>query len=760
MRSVASRNDWALNVLLLAVAVVGLLTPSSFGTVVGQPAPGHAASAGPGVAWATVLSSSGRAGPIPAVPAHAGDPRGDPPAAAVNPEQYYTAEPAPMGVADFGVGASDQPYTYNTSQFLANFSWQSLNFRGNTSTEFTVQLNVVLVFTDSGSTYVYWVQDVAWVESSSATVTFEDNIWNFSTTSGCLSNSSVQGNGTVWAYHPPSCEGYYAVSATVQPGAERTMPTPGDFSLLLRSYRAAGGVPEVAFEYWDGVTDHPVTYDNVLWPWASAVSSDPGFVVDGTQYAPNSLFYDAEAIVGGPGGGSSTQAEDLTHTELRLFYWNGHNFQAPRSAWNFGSDTGESVGDLQSVWSDTYTAAANGTPLLVQWNGTASGSGLGQVYDQGSVGYLNLSAPGISVGTVAVGSTDWPFVNEEANVTLTPGTYRIWVNSSAGPDDLGWCVISAGDTTNVSTVFGCTPTASAPVASSTDLDVGQSTTLQSRLVSPGSGGDTFAWSVVPTGLNCTAVTNVTLQCQPTSPGVYTVEVTVTDSLGQSTTTATLSVVVHVDPTVALDLSRSVLDVGQGTQVNAVAAGGSGAYRYSWSGVPPGCVAAAVSSFSCVPGTAGAYVLEVTATDSDGWAAMGTENLTVFEDPAILEFESAPGSVLEGRSVQIQVETMGGGSPLTYVYRGLPPGCLSTNSSILTCVPDRTGTFAIEIVVTDPEGYQVNATTSVTVEPQFLGLPAWEGYSVLGAAVAGVSAVGALLGLRRSRRPAKGPRTSG
>ena len=37
---------------------------------------------------------------------------------AVNPNQYYTHEPAPMGIADFGIGPGGSPYYYNTTSFL------------------------------------------------------------------------------------------------------------------------------------------------------------------------------------------------------------------------------------------------------------------------------------------------------------------------------------------------------------------------------------------------------------------------------------------------------------------------------------------------------------------------------------------------------------------------------------------------------------------------------------------------------------------
>ncbi len=145
-----------------------------------------------------------------------------------------------MGIGDFGVGAGGKAYTYSTSEFLANFSWKSLNLDEGGNTEFTDQLNVVLQFSLGGTSYSYWIQDVAFMDSATGELQFENNIWNFSTPSSCLLNSAVTGNGSIYTYQ--SCQ-YYAESAVTQPGHDQFMPSPGDFSLLVRSYFSGGGLP-------------------------------------------------------------------------------------------------------------------------------------------------------------------------------------------------------------------------------------------------------------------------------------------------------------------------------------------------------------------------------------------------------------------------------------------------------------------------------------------------------------------------------------
>ena len=95
-----------------------------------------------------------------ALPPRAAEATGAPDGATVNPTGGYTAEPAPMGIADFGIGHNGNPYSYNSSEFLGNFTWQSLDLQKGGVSEFSIQLNVVLEFVQHGTMDLYWVQDV------------------------------------------------------------------------------------------------------------------------------------------------------------------------------------------------------------------------------------------------------------------------------------------------------------------------------------------------------------------------------------------------------------------------------------------------------------------------------------------------------------------------------------------------------------------------------------------------------------------------
>ncbi|MGP8075840.1 MAG: thermopsin family protease [Thermoplasmata archaeon] len=632
----------------------------------------------------------------------------------VNPNRFYSAEPAPMGIADFGIGRGGAPYTYSTSEFLGNFTWQKLTLSGSEGASFTDQLNVVLRFVQGGTTYAYWIQDVAFMDSSNGDLSFEDNIWNFSNANECLSPTDLSGNGTVTPYS--GCIGYYAVSSTTQPGASRAMPSPGNFQLLVRSYLSTGGLPEVAFEYRDGVTSWYVTYDNVVWPWAAHPSADDNFLVDGSQYNPIGLFYDAELGIGGPGGGSATVAEDETHAGSQLLYWNGHNFQAPLAAWNFGSNTAEAVSNIQSIWS----AATGGIPQTIQLNGTTRNASPDRAYDQSQVGSLNVSAPAIAAGTVAVGNVDWNFIGDEANLTLDPGSYPVWVNSSGGSVALGECTILAGSTLHADTTTGCGPSTTMPKATPGSADVAQSVTFRSTVESAGSGGDTFTWNVAPGGLGCASSTTTTLTCTPVDPGTYRINLTIEDSLGNISTSDTLSFAVSSDPSTAIPSpSPPTVETGGSVTFSESVTGGDSPYAYVWSGLPTPCTGISGPSPTCTPSVSTTYMVSVTVTDANDYRSVsGGLSYTVRAGPYPSVPASSPsGGVDVGELVNFSTIVTSGSGTYSYRWHGLPTGCVSADQSGVSCRPSQSGRFNVSVTVTDTGlGNTTSGSLSYSVDP--------------------------------------------
>ena len=343
----------------------------------------------------------------------------------VNPFSFYSKEPAPMGIADYGIGPNNAPYSYSTTSFLGTVAVNSLNTYNSSisgsQNDMTFQLNINLAFYNGNSLYAYWVQDVAFLNTSSHLISFIDNIWNMSSPSANMYNSSVSGNGTLGN---SSGTHFYLDWASQQlSGNEVYLTLPVSTSFMVNTSVNSHNQPVLIFEYNDGYGWQ--TYDNVVFSFVNNLTQDYGFVVDGYNYEPNGYsFYDAELILGGPGGGSST-TDTQSNVNLTLQYWNGHNYQEISNAYNFGSHTAETI---DNAVSNAYYYDSNGSLFEEVTAGTGS---LEQIYNQSSIGIINMSTD-LQSGKLMVNGTSYYFVNGDVNITLGSGYYDLQLYNSNG----------------------------------------------------------------------------------------------------------------------------------------------------------------------------------------------------------------------------------------------------------------------------------------------------------------------------------------
>ena len=75
-------------------------------------------------------------------------------------------------------------------------------------------------------------------------------------------------------------------------------------------------------------------------------------------------------------------------------------------------------------------------------------------------------------------------------------------------------------------------------------------------------------------------------------------------------------------------SPNPVDVGATTVLRVSAEGGTGALSYAFSGLPPGCTSSNVPSLSCVPSTAGTYLVRVYVNDTGGDTVNASTRLSV------------------------------------------------------------------------------------------------------------------------------------
>jgi hypothetical protein len=334
----------------------------------------------------------------------------------INPYSFYSQEPAPMGIADYGLGINGQPYLYTTNQFLGIISGSINTYNASLngdSNSLSFQLNVNLFFSDGNNNYAYWIQDVAYLNTSNNFVFFLDNIWNDSSFLGSsMYNSTVSGNGTVG--NSQGTGFYYAWANQYLPGNFIYLPNPYKIQFLVVSYVTVYGQPAVAFMYNDGYGW--ITYDNAVFKFVNNLTNGPFFLVDGYNYEPDGNTYDAELIVGGPGGG--TQTYDVS-SQLMMYleFWNGYNFQMVPNAYNFGDHTAEGI---SNVFSAEAIYPENGTFGAELINGSGQ---LGVLYQSNQLGYLNINLP-INSGMLYVNNTPYEFDNYGLYISLFPSSYQ------------------------------------------------------------------------------------------------------------------------------------------------------------------------------------------------------------------------------------------------------------------------------------------------------------------------------------------------
>jgi hypothetical protein len=342
-----------------------------------------------------------------------------------------------MGIADFGVtgtspGASGYEYSSTSFEGKALVRSLSVSISGSSSKVTAFELNAVVVFERNGTNYSYWIQNGLHLDAGTDEFTIGGAyVWNFSAPGATLRAGELEGN----AGSTLSSDTYYFIPGcgSTYPGQCSTVSLPANLTGRIVTAES-GRVPYVAYEYDLG--PGWVVYDNVSFPHM-ANASDPGFRVDGfapTPYAA-SLYYDAEWVWVGAGGGSAStdQGSDIN---LTLSFWNDHNYQAIPTAWNFGTNTGETSTNVTELPTNPLGAHL------------ASGPGtLGVLYNLSGVGFLNLSAPTRDNGTVLVDGQSIPFQHGSANLTLASGAHSLYLqnftNASAQFE------IRAGATTTV-----------------------------------------------------------------------------------------------------------------------------------------------------------------------------------------------------------------------------------------------------------------------------------------------------------------------
>jgi hypothetical protein len=310
----------------------------------------------------------------------------------------------------------------------------------------------------------------------------------------------------------------------------------------------------------------------------------------------------------------------------------------------------------------------------------------------------------------------------------TPYTWSIGSGSLPAGLSLSAAGLISGTPTNAGTSTTVINAASAPIngvtsssrkqfvltilaISPSTLQSGTTNAPYSQTLTASGGQAPYTWSArgLPTGLNIGSSTGV-ISGTPTSPGSFTVSVTVVDSTPNAPNAARANYAL----TIASDLritttsipANNQPQVGVAYTQSITASGGVPPYSFSATGLPPGLsINGSTGAIGGTPSVPGTDSFAVKVTDSQFSAVTQVFTVTVTTPITFLTANIGNGTV--GVPYSQQVNATGGAPPLVYSLAQspfgttpLPPGLILSSTGGITGTPTTIGTYSVTIVATD------------------------------------------------------------
>lgn len=394
----------------------------------------------------------------------------------------YPEAPEPAGLADYGVNNSTgtpKSFTIDTTSYKATLTLNSVQpyYLANYNPEaFSSQLNVILknVTLFGKSTFTFWTQNVVYYDAYSSQLILLDNVWNFSNTNPATDQPASTfyktpgyTNGT--AVVETGLNYYYDVGAVLN---GITLPFTAVLYINATTLDLAGtNYSEADFTIamlnGAGVQQWSHSYDRVLFNNTGFPGPIPQakFHVDGTNITPTGYIpYDAEIMLGGPGGGSTATFQGL-NASMTLQHWDAglHKYVNEPTAWSSGSETGEtSVGVAEYYTSNDVVHLGSG-PEFIQpfWNSSATATA-GAAVLSGTITPSNSWAFATAGSSYNVATSAWGAipVSGAYSWSLTAGTYTVKVmESDFDPTTSAALTLTSGHTTTFSPTLTADATA-------------------------------------------------------------------------------------------------------------------------------------------------------------------------------------------------------------------------------------------------------------------------------------------------------------
>jgi PKD domain len=146
------------------------------------------------------------------------------------------------------------------------------------------------------------------------------------------------------------------------------------------------------------------------------------------------------------------------------------------------------------------------------------------------------------------------------------------------------------------------------------------------------------------------------------------------------------------------------DIGQPAAFTCNAAGGASPYNYSWAfgdGLT-GTGQSVTHSYS----STGTMSVVCTVTDSLSSSVLSLTSTMIISDPTVAIPQPSHPSMDEGQTVEFVTQATGGSGGYVFTWLNLPKDCVSSDTDSIACTATVTGSYMVEVNVTDSNKFSV------------------------------------------------------